>query len=245
MASQYSSPALDSFLSALTDQFAEWYPISVVTTLLRDLELFDIKTVTGRTEAAARLNSLIRSQPYSISDGSAGQQDIRFSTFLPAGTVTPKVAHVAAFCDGWPEVLTALRLACDLTTRMTNVTQVDNSNGSEVDQSKSTPDPRQSTGASNDAIVSYRRALNTARRLLNNRVGVHNYQTFEKKYALIWSAAEQPKEGPDHEESVLELKCKLLQARLDALSAVPEKPEAYRPPAIPSNGYSTKPSNSQ
>jgi len=232
-ASQYSSPALDSFISAATDQFAEWYPVSVVTTLLRDLELFDIKTVTGRTEAGARLNSLVRSQPYSISDGSAGQQDIRFSTFLPAGTVTPKVIHVAAFCDGWPEVLTQLRLACDLTTRMTNTTQVDNSNGSEQDQSKSTPDPRQATGASNDAIVSFRRALNTGRRLLNNRVGVHNYQTFEKKYALVWSTAEQPKEGgPD--QQILDNQVEALaHAYLRGLQASHDQ-EGHRPPAVPS-----------
>lgn len=192
--SVYSSTSNESYMAAYGDQNAEWYSLASLRILLRALKVADFKQVSGRTAAMAALTSLITVQPYSIVDGVLNTVALRFGTSTNAGVPLPATIYVAAFCDGWEEAFANLRLAIDSPTRQMNNTTTDNANGSEVDQSASTPDPRQAMVATNDATVAYNRGISKITQLLRNQIAFHNYHSFEAKYNLIWSAAVQP--GP-------------------------------------------------
>lgn len=188
--SRYSSPTSSvSFQTAVLDQDARWVHSSIMTQLLADLMTYDITTQAGRVAALGRLTSVIYSSPYMITDGSAlHPTELRFGTIVNAGVVNPATLYVALFCDAWDAYWTQVMLAAGFRDRTAEKALLANSGILEVDQSRSTPDPSECRSQYNDSVVSYRRAIAAMNNNLRNRIGVYNYQTFEQKYNLVWSA---------------------------------------------------------
>jgi len=193
MASAYSTVSQQTYTQLVLDQNAEWYTPQTMRNLINALRTADFKQVAGRTQAMQALTSLLPVQPYSVNDSGINTLDLRFGTRVNAGVASSAIVFIAAFCDGWDVALTNIRNALDTTTRQMNNTTVDNSNGSEVDQSKSTPDPRQAIGATNDATLTYNRGLSKLCDLMRTGVGAFNYHLFEAKYSLNWSTTMEPR----------------------------------------------------
>jgi hypothetical protein len=198
--SQYSSPTSDiSFQTAVIDQDSLWIMPGALNKLIADLRAQDVSTQAGRAAAAGVLTSLPHGAPYMILDGTAlHPTSLRFSTTTNVGVVNPAVVWFALFCDGWDAILSQLTLAVGYRNRAEQKTMLDNGAVLEVDQSRSTPDPSQCRSQSNDAFVSYNRALDTMQRQFRNRIGAYNYKSFENKYALVWSATAPIVLEPDY-----------------------------------------------
>jgi len=182
----YSSPNVTAYAAAVADQYAPWYPVSVIQQLLATLRQVNFSTQASRSLGLGAVTSLVTVSPYVINDGSAERSvDLRFSTTTNAGVTNVARTYVAAFCDSWPEVLQQASTALMFRDRSAEVTLLENAS-SNGQASKSTPDPMQSRQQYNDASQAFRWALTAMTSNLRNGVGLYNVDTFEDKYSLVW-----------------------------------------------------------
>jgi len=184
--SQYSSPDNDAFIGAVAVQDSTWYTIPALNRSLGQLRIIDVSLQTGRTQALGILNSLMDTSPYIIDDGTSEHDGAR--RFGAVGTTIMSARiFLAAFAYGWPELFASLRGAASFRDRQSEKAMLDNGGILEVDQSRSTPDPSQMRSQYNDSLVSFQKTISTMECMIRNRVGVHNYKTFETEMTLVWS----------------------------------------------------------
>lgn len=182
----YGSTNVDSYESADFAQNSTWYPLAIVEGLISGLRSLNVATQAGRDAGLDIVASLVKASPYVIS--STGLNDIRFGSATNAAGTTPNAhnAFVAAFCDGWDIVFAKLRASLDFRDRMEELSATANAATSEVDQSKSTPDPGIGKKQRNDNNLAISFLLNQMENLIRCKTGVYNYRLFERKYQLTW-----------------------------------------------------------
>jgi hypothetical protein len=184
----YTNPTdQNAYDSMVVAQGLNWYPLAVVQNLVRDLKGPQIRTQAGRDAALGIVNSIQTMAPYLIQGPVIG--DIRFSSTanLITSLPNPLLFFIAGFCDGWDVIFVKLRSALEYKDRKGERASEANSATSEVDQSRSTPDPSTGLQQLNDTTVSLNWVIQTMEQLLRARSGVYNVRTFETKYGLTWT----------------------------------------------------------
>jgi hypothetical protein len=116
MTSKYSGP-LGSYTQAVIDQTRLWVPVGTMATVLQNLSNVSPATQAGRQLIIDNVATLIGASPYAIVDGQTVFTDLRFSTNTNAGTPLTAANYVAAFRDGWSEVIAQLTAAADFAAR--------------------------------------------------------------------------------------------------------------------------------
>ncbi len=187
--SKYTGP-INSYTQAVADQSRLWIPIAIMNQALQNLSNVSPATQAGRQTIIDTVATLIPAVPYSISDGAVFNLDLRFGTNTNAGTPVTATIFVAAFRDGWSEVITQLQSAADFSQRI--MEKGINSSAPPADM----PDANNARSQYNDAVYSVRKAVQTARTLVSNCTGLYNYHTFESKYQLSWGAGSEPLPPP-------------------------------------------------
>lgn len=208
--SKYSGP-LSSYTQAVADQTRLWIPLPIMNQAIQNLKNASPATQAGRQLIIDTLASLIPAQPYAIVDGQTQLADLRFSTSTNAGTALTAANYVAAFRDGWSEVITQLQSAADFAMRLTEK----GVNGGSP--AGTLPNADSMISQQNDAQFAIRKAIQTADRLISNCTGIFNYHTFEARYQLTWGTAVEPPPKIDTVRT-----CELLGS-LDAAFAVAAK----------------------
>jgi hypothetical protein len=193
MALLYSGPILP-YTQAVIDQSRLWVPVITMNQALQNLTNISPSTHAGRQTIIDTVATLTGAAPYAIADGQTILTDLRFSTQTNAGNPKTVYTSIATFRDGWSEVITQLLSAADFAQRTNEKGINDGTPGVEV------PNADNMRSQQNDALLSVRKAVQTARMLLSNSTGCYNYHTFEAKYQLVWSAATEPPpfKGFDH-----------------------------------------------
>lgn len=172
--------SLENYTLVIALQDADWYPTGTIRTLINNLAAVNFSTQEGRNVGLDLITSLTPVAPYAILND-ATLSDTRFGNSSSGGAIPLSsrqyMTFVAGFCDGWAAVFSAL---------MNSLNYKDRTNATSPDTPSTPLDIMSVYRQYNDASQAFRWAIQNARTLLRNRIGVYSAVTFERKYGLEW-----------------------------------------------------------
>jgi hypothetical protein len=185
-------------MQAIVAQDDRWLPREPLNNLIQQLRKINFSAKASRLIALQMINDLVSVHPYRITGNStAPTGDIRFGTLNNAAGSAITASMIASLFvntsrDGWEAAFTSVVGALQYSDRNNEKTMLTDGSGNEQTESVNAPDPEIVRSQYNDAFVQFGRGVGQMCQLLNARVGVHNFLSFEKQFGLIYSTTTQP-----------------------------------------------------
>jgi hypothetical protein len=179
MDGKYTAISPESYNQAVAAQSMAWYHASDFADLLAILRAVNMTDTASRSAAAEAITGLIQTIPYGIYDVDR-YTDFRFgnNSSLYAEAPSPARFFVAAFRDGWAELLLAAYTMLNEPTALSKVTFVLPESPHLGFQYDNLPPQSAWQMLCSCMMTNY-----------TNMVGVFNYISFERVYALQWVIA--------------------------------------------------------
>lgn len=195
----YSNPtSLAAYMMAILSQDDRWYPREPLNNLIQQLRLINFSAKASRLIALQLINDMVPVHPYRITgNSSAPSGDIRFGTLSNAAGSAITALMIASLYvntsrNGWEAAISTVIGALQYSDRNNEKTMLTDGSGNEQTESVNAPDPEIVRSQYNDAFVAFTRGVSQMCQLLNAKVSVYNFLTFEKEHGLIFTTATQP-----------------------------------------------------